>query len=148
MYVYSNYITNAYRCFYGKSSNNRLNIYINKNTNSLNTFLSESSFSIIGNTITWTNDFANNVYYNTTSNIYIYPVTNVHLSRLQVEYSDHSDILDTNDYIDISDSSAYIDKEYLQEVSDISIDSGYAQSIPINNINIFKNTTIIEMGAV
>jgi hypothetical protein len=40
-------------------------------------------YSIVGSPITWTDDFATNgCYYNTSYNIYIYPVANVEATRI------------------------------------------------------------------
>jgi len=59
-----------------------LNIYVLKDSISMNTCLINNTSSMIGNTITWTNDTANNRYYNTVENIYIYPVSNVEQARI------------------------------------------------------------------
>jgi hypothetical protein len=56
-----------------------LNIYVLTNSISLNTLISGSS--LVGTNCTWTNDTANNRYYNTKYNIYIYPVENIAATR-------------------------------------------------------------------
>jgi hypothetical protein len=78
-YFYSNKITSASKCFYGRNTRKRLNLYIPSNGNTKNTCLSDmSSKSLTGTSIIWTNSFATNgCYYNTAQNIYIYPVSNV-----------------------------------------------------------------------
>jgi hypothetical protein len=74
MYVYSNNVSNATNCFTGRSTSNQLNIFVNLGTASYNSFITNN---ITRYKLDWTNDTANNRYYNTAQNIYIYPVTNV-----------------------------------------------------------------------
>jgi hypothetical protein len=67
-------------CFKGRNSSNMLNIYVHAGTTT-NTRVHYANFlSIIGSNITWTN--AENYQYNTTYNIYIYPVANVDAARI------------------------------------------------------------------
>ena len=81
-YFYSNKITNAQNCFYGRNTSNRLSLYVPANSTTLNTCLYNSTSSMVGTNITWTDDTAtNNCYYNTQYNIYIYPVENVAAAR-------------------------------------------------------------------
>jgi YHS domain-containing protein len=58
-----------------------LNIYVPSNSTTLNSCInakgSGNSYYILGEPVNWTNDTANNRYYNTTYNTYIYPVANV-----------------------------------------------------------------------
>jgi hypothetical protein len=74
-YWYSNNVSNVQNCFYGKNNSRRYNIYIPANSVTLNTCLIKNTKSLVGATITWTK--ASSYYYNTTRNIYIYPVANV-----------------------------------------------------------------------
>lgn len=75
-YFYSKDIYNAHRCFYGRNTSNRLNIYIPKDSDSVNVLtLPDSASSITGNQISWTYDIR--CCYNTLENIYIYPVDDV-----------------------------------------------------------------------
>ena len=75
-YFYSKDIYNAYRCFYGRNTSNRLNIYIPEVGNSVTTLTdSVSTNSLTGNEISWT--WNTDCCYNTKENIYIYPVENV-----------------------------------------------------------------------
>jgi hypothetical protein len=77
-YFYSNKITNVRNCFHGRNTSKRLNLYVPTSSTTLTTCLSTtSSTSLTGTNIAWTNDTANNRYYNTAQNIYIYPVANV-----------------------------------------------------------------------
>ena len=46
------------------------------------TIVDHYTYSLVGAAITWTNDVANNRYYNTTYNIYIYPVENIAATRV------------------------------------------------------------------
>lgn len=80
-YFYSNKITNIRSCFEGKNNSKMLNLYVPANSTTLTTCLYSKTSSLVGNTITWTNDTTNNRYYNTTYNIYIYPVDNVEQAR-------------------------------------------------------------------
>ena len=49
----------------------------------MTTLLYNNTSSLVGNTITWTDDTATNgCYYNTSYNIYIYPVANVAEARV------------------------------------------------------------------
>lgn len=77
-YFYSNKISNIANCFYGRNTSNRLNLYVPNTGNTINTCLITNASSLVGTTVTWTNDMTTNgCYYNTSQNIYIYPVTNV-----------------------------------------------------------------------
>jgi hypothetical protein len=82
-YFYSNSISNVVKCFCGRNTSNKLSIYVHEgsttNTKVMNT---DFLYSLTGSTITWTNDYATNgCYYNTSQNIYIYPVANVAAAR-------------------------------------------------------------------
>jgi hypothetical protein len=76
-YFYSNKITDVGNCFGEKNTSKRLNLYVPANSTTLTTCLYSNFKSLVGASITWTNDTANNRYYNTAQNIYIYPVDNV-----------------------------------------------------------------------
>lgn len=75
MFIYSDNVSNMKNCFSGKYRSNRLDIYVNKNTTSLNTLIKNDSNSIIGSNITW--EHSNNSYYNTFYNIKIHSIDNV-----------------------------------------------------------------------
>ena len=79
-YFFSNNITNVGGCFRNKYNDRMLNLYVHKNSRTLNTCLSTgTSSSLVSNTVSWINDMTNNgCYYNTGYNIYIYPVENVY----------------------------------------------------------------------
>ncbi len=81
-YIYSNKVNFASNCFRNRSNSKMLNLYVpitgyNATHNTLNTLLKTDSSSIVGSAISWTNDTANNRYYNAVQNICIYPVDDV-----------------------------------------------------------------------
>ena len=82
MYMYSPSVSNVQRCFYGRNTSNMLNIYVTVNSTSQTTLMNyTNTYSLVGADCTWTDDTADNRYYNTASNIYIYPVENVAAAR-------------------------------------------------------------------
>lgn len=73
-YFYSSNISNVRNCFYNRNTPNRLNLYVPSNSTTLNTCLDNTTSSLVGKAITWTDDYTTNgYYYNTSYNIYIYP---------------------------------------------------------------------------
>lgn len=79
-YVYSNYIGYASGCFKRpNNSNTRLNIYAHDGSTTIRQLIQTYSFATVtGSSMSWVNDYATNgCYYNTSYNIYIYPVANV-----------------------------------------------------------------------
>ena len=80
-YFYSSNISSIGNCFYNRNTSNMLNIYVQENSTTMNTCLINNTDSITGSSITWTNDSTNNRYYNTSANIYIYPVANVYKAK-------------------------------------------------------------------
>ena len=80
-YFYSNSIANAANCFQGRNTSNRLNIYVHAGTTTNTTVMYTNAYSLVGTTITWTTDTANNCSYNTVRNLYIYHVSNVAEAR-------------------------------------------------------------------
>jgi len=81
-YFYSPNVANAQSCFYGRNTANILRIYTVKNSTTMSTLLVNNASSLVGATITWTDDTATNgCYYNTQYNIYIYPVDDVAAAR-------------------------------------------------------------------
>ena len=78
MYMYSSHVSNVAGCFGGRNIFNILNIYVLKDSRSFNTIINGTSYSnsITDKPITWTNN-AGTCYYNTTENIYIYPVNSI-----------------------------------------------------------------------
>jgi hypothetical protein len=81
MYVYSPSVNVVRNCLYSRNTSNRLNIYVLAGTTS-NTYFHGNYYtnSIVGVNITWTN--AGTYQYNTTRNIYIYPVANIEEARI------------------------------------------------------------------
>lgn len=75
-YFYAKNIVNARSCFQGKNNARRYNIHVPANSKTLNTFIqNDSSTSLVGTTITWTNN--GTCWYNTKYNIYIYANTSM-----------------------------------------------------------------------
>ncbi len=71
-------------CFAGKDNSKRLNIYVPENSITLDSCLSEDyAFSLVAQNISWSYDENNKCYYNDIYNIYIYPVDDVSLIRIQ-----------------------------------------------------------------
>ena len=54
-YFYSPNVSRAANCFYGKNNSRRYNIHVPANSTTLNTFLINTKSSLVGATITWTN---------------------------------------------------------------------------------------------
>lgn len=83
-YFYSPNVEYVGGCFAGKDNTKRLNIYVPENSITLDSCLSEEhAFSLVAQDILWTYDENNKCYYNNIYNIYIYPVNNVSLIRIQ-----------------------------------------------------------------
>lgn len=74
MFVLSDYVSNVNNCFTGRNNALRLNIYVNINSKSYNTFKTNYSY-ITGGSTSYLN--TGSYLYNTRDNIYIYPVNNV-----------------------------------------------------------------------
>ena len=81
-YFYSNNITHVVGCFSRRNTSKMLNIYVQENSKTMNNCLISNTWSLTGSAITWTNDSANKRYYNASANIYIYPVANVHQTKI------------------------------------------------------------------
>ena len=81
-YFYSPNISSIRSCFSGRNTSNMLNIYVQENSTTMNTCLISNTYSLTYSNITWTNDSANNRYYNVSANIYIYPVANVYQAKV------------------------------------------------------------------
>ena len=81
VYFYSNNISNMVSCFNGRNNSKMLNIYVHNGSTTLSKCIDTSSLT---NKYTiWTDATSTNgCYYNTTRNIYIYPVANVEEARI------------------------------------------------------------------
>ena len=124
-YFYSHNVENANGCFYGKNNSRRYNIHIPANSTTLNTFLINNNNSIVNDNITWTN--AGSYYYNSTYNIYIYPVESVEEARLEKEYTTSiSFSSDLNKNIDLENNIATIKNTWAYPSTELTIDSGNA----------------------
>jgi hypothetical protein len=77
MYMYSNNVSNVKNCFYSKNNSRQYNIYAHQGTITWNTLSYNNSSSMVGTTITWTNDTTSGGFYNTAYNIYVIPFTNI-----------------------------------------------------------------------
>ena len=75
-YCYSKNLRNVYGMFASKNNSKMLNIYVPSNSNTSTYILNDyANASVVAARIYWAN--AGSYYYNTTYNIYIYPVANV-----------------------------------------------------------------------
>lgn len=82
-YFYSPNVRYAVECFYNRNRSAALSLYVPSNSTTLTTCLINNYSSIVGSSIAWTNAVATNgCYYNTSYNIYIYPVSNVAEARV------------------------------------------------------------------
>jgi hypothetical protein len=83
-YCYSPEISYAFGCFRGrgKDTSSRLNIYIPVNSTTETSMRISDARSILAASVTWANDTANNCFYNSSYNIYIYPVEDVTAARV------------------------------------------------------------------
>lgn len=79
VYFYSSVISDASYCFANKNNSIRLNIYVPANSVTNTTVHYTNYASLIGKKITWTD--AGTYQYNTTYNLYLYPVSNVAAAR-------------------------------------------------------------------
>ena len=133
-YFYSNNVTNLRNCFGGRNTSNRLNIYAHNGSTTRSKLTYTNSLSLIGTTITWTNDTANNRLYNTTYNIYIYPVANVRETYLANEYDENTTFVNntTSDYIKYTDNIASVISKQEFNSTGVVIDSGSCFAMPIN----------------
>jgi hypothetical protein len=80
-YLYSKNITNVQNCFAKHNNSIRLDVYIySGKTNTNTSLMRQNSLSVVGKSITWT--ASQNCQFNTTYNIYIYPVANIDAVRI------------------------------------------------------------------
>lgn len=79
-YIYSNNISSISNCFFGRSVNTRLNIFIPKNTVTYDTFSSSKSY-LFNSWSSWNNSTDNTYWYNNDFNAYIYPVDDIAATR-------------------------------------------------------------------
>jgi hypothetical protein len=141
MYMYSNNVSNMKNCFYGKNNSRRYNIYAHPNTITWNTLIRSNSLSLMGYSITWTNDITTNgCYYNASYNVYIYPVVNVRKAYLDIEFNSN---ISPNIY-----NVNYINSETIQPKTswayngvNENIDNGYMIAVPLN-LTTLENVTI------
>ena len=89
IYIYSKNISNAAGCFYGKNNSRRYNIHVPANSTTLNTFLINNTSSLVGSTITYTND--GTCWYNTAYNIYIYTIKSLSEKLIDFNYTENED---------------------------------------------------------
>jgi hypothetical protein len=81
VYFYSDNIANISHCFEGRGGENRLNLYTTENSTTYKQLKITDYYSIVAHNITWNYNTTSKCYYNTTDNIYIYPVANVAAAR-------------------------------------------------------------------
>jgi hypothetical protein len=137
-YFYSSNIINVRSCFENRRTNQMLNVYVQANTITANTVLNGSNSvynSITGKQFTWTDDTTNARYYNTTYNIYVYPVENVRQTYLNHKVPDALSIsYIKNEYIQLKDnlpSSEVGELDFERHAAEI--DSGFLFSIDLES---------------
>jgi hypothetical protein len=146
-YFYSANISSVYRCFSNRNTETYLNLYVPANSTTLNTVLINTSYSLLGTPITWTNDIAENrCYYNTQYNIYIYPVESVEAIYFENEFDEILSLSNENDnrYLEIIEESIAVKTTWISAATSLSIDNGYAFSISIA-LNDLENVIIERM---
>lgn len=144
MYMYANSVINVRNCFYGRNTSNMLNIYVHSDSTTLTTCLYNNTYSLVGSNVTWTDDtVTNGCYYNTTQNIYIYPVTNVSMSRLENEYDTTINPIES-DYVITNNTDIILKEEYTLSTTELNVDSGRCFTTFIN-VNVLENVTIENM---
>ena len=141
-YFYSSVVSNMRNCFYNKNNSKRLNIYVPANSTTNTTIHYNNTYSIVGKTITWTNP--GSYQYNTTYNIYIYPVENVEATYLGHTYNNQKiDLLDDNIMVNI-DNSATIKTQWEYAADELTIDTGHAFVMNVNMEDL-QNVTVEEV---
>ena len=82
MYVYSDNVSDATNCFYGRNNSRQLTISVNFGTNSYNSFKANRiTNSITGTSLTWTNAGDGKIYcYNDTANIVIFDMQTTNMA--------------------------------------------------------------------
>ena len=142
-YFYSKKLTSAISCFGNRNISTPLNLYVTANTTTNTTVHSHYAHnSVVGAAITWTN--AGTYQYNTAYNIYIYPVEDVELKRVENETDGQIYASLTGDYIDIDSNSMKIKTKYEFPYSTLTIDSGRCFTINVNK-TLLENIEITNM---
>jgi hypothetical protein len=101
-YIYSNEVTDVTNCFYGRDNTKTLYIYVPTTGNTLNTFLTNTASSIIGEPITWADYTSMGCYVNSDQRIYIMPVDDVAQKH-------HEDVNSTYTKIIIEEEAAFVE---------------------------------------
>ena len=105
----------------------------------MTSLLYNNASSLVGTTITWTDDTTTNgCYYNTSYNIYIYPVEDVAASRLENEFDINLVPSVYTTECDVSDNNAVKVKTLWEyNLTEENIDSGkvFACAINTNDLN-------------
>jgi YHS domain-containing protein len=144
-YFYSPNVSAATNCFGDKNRSSILNIFIiNGSTTHTTMLCTNNTDSIVGQHITWTN--AGAYSYNTSYNIYIYPVDeDMEHFRLSNEYNEEAaPIAELNTHIDIADDIAFVDTEYIYASTEAALDTGYAFAMSIDTEQL-ANITIEQV---
>ena len=82
-YFYSPNVGKASGCFEGCASNNAINIYVKKDSQTFNTLMLTDYYSICGSPIEWSNEIeTNGRYCCNKGQIYVYPVDDVEAARI------------------------------------------------------------------
>ena len=101
-YIYSNEVTDVTNCFYGRDNTKTLYIYVPTTGNTLNTFLTNTASSIIGEPITWADYTSMGCYVNSDQRIYIMPVDDVAQKH-------HEDVNSTYTKIIIEEEATFVE---------------------------------------
>ena len=135
-YFYSERINDSYACFYNRNTSRILRLYVKNNSTTLTSALQTASYySLVGSTISWTDDLATNgCYYNTKYNIYIYPIDgDMENFRINNEYNEENKFnIEPNEYIDINNDTVSIKTKYKYAHTELAIDIGYVYTIGID----------------
>ena len=150
-YFYSKYLNGIRNCFYIRNTSAPLRVYVPMNSKTFHTVYHRniySDYSLIGREITWTDDMlTNNCYYNTTYNLYLYPVESVAKSYLNNELGNTFEPIDDNEYISNYNATSSIKTTWNYSASSLPIDAGEAFIVNINVADL-TSITLNSMGVV
>ena len=150
-YFYSKYLNGIRNCFYVRNTSAPLKVYVPMNSKTFHTVYHRNvygDYSLIGRSITWTDDMlTNNCYYNTAYNLYLYPVESVAKSYLNNELGNIFEPIDDNKYISNYNATSSIKTTWNYSASSLPIDAGEAFIVNIN-VDDLASITLNSMGVV
>jgi hypothetical protein len=139
-YFYSMVVANVQNCFHGRNNSSALNIYVKNGSTTHATLLTTNAYSLVGTAITWTD--AGTYVYNATYNIFIHPVEDVEIARLNVEYSHAASFSsDNSNGIAVSEDMAKVKTEWCSAAVASDIDSGQLFVMDLTSLDL-TNVTI------